>query len=63
MNKDRYNILLEELYNEVVVKVQIWQNYALYGEPQLTKTIANAKVEAYKDCLALINNLIVNPNE
>lgn len=50
------NPTLVSLYNALTQKAQLWQNYVNSASDGYSKMIANAKVEAYQDAAALVQN-------
>lgn len=52
------NPTLVSIYNALSVKANVWQNIVVHGADQLSKTVAQAKVEAYQDAMATVQNYL-----
>lgn len=50
--------VLKSLYNQVQVKIQYEQGFVNNASDNITKTVAGAKVEAYKDVASAIIALL-----
>lgn len=49
---------LVSLYNALAQKAQTWQNYKMSAIDTLSKTVAQAKVDAYQDAMATVQNYL-----
>lgn len=54
------NPTLVSLYNALAQKAQTWQNYVVNASDGLTKTVAQAKVDAYQDAMAIVLTYLDN---
>jgi len=52
-------LVLKSLFNTIEIKLQYEKNYFDHPANSLTKDIARAKIHAYKDCLEVIQGLLI----